>query len=163
MKHSLSLYWKAGSWLLAFLLIYCLVSSGYAMPGNVFAIIFAYAVRFSAVAAGSVESSLGRVSPFLDMASRTLGCSPGEMVRRVHIPIVRKGLLTDFLMVFIKAMKELSAVLLLRPCGFETLPTWVFQFVSDEKLEHAAPAALILVLAGLLPLILLNRSLDNQK
>ena len=136
---------------------------GLILSGSIIAIIFAYVVRFSAVAVGSVESSLGRVSPSLDMASRTLGCSPGEMVKRVHIPMVRKGLLTGFLLVFIEAMKELPAALLLRPFGFETLATWVFQYVSDEKLEHAAPAALILVLAGLLPLILLNRSLENQK
>ena len=136
---------------------------GLVLSGSIIAIIFAYVVRFSAVAVGSVESSLGRVSPSLDMASRTLGCTPGEMVKRVHIPMVRKGLLTGFLLVFIEAMKELPAALLLRPFGFETLATWVFQYVSDEKLEHAAPAALILVLAGLLPLILLNRSLENQK
>ena len=136
---------------------------GLILSGSIVAIVFAYVVRFSAVAVGSVESSLGRVSPSLDMASRTLGCTPGEMVRRVHVPMVRKGLLTGFLLVFIEAMKELPAALLLRPFGFETLATWVFQYVSDEKLEHAAPAALILVLAGLLPLILLNRSLDNQK
>ena len=136
---------------------------GLILSGSIIAIIFAYVVRFSAVAVGSVESSLGRISPSLDMASRSLGCTPGEMVKRVHIPMVRKGLLTGFLLVFIEAMKELPAALLLRPFGFETLATWVFQFVSDEKLEHAAPAALILVLAGLLPLILLNRSLENQK
>ncbi|AMO58838.1 iron ABC transporter permease [Endozoicomonas montiporae] len=136
---------------------------GLILSGSIIAIIFAYVVRFSAVAVGSVESSLGRVSPSLDMASRTLGCSPGEMVKRVHIPMVRKGLLTGFLLVFIEAMKELPAALLLRPFGFETLATWVFQYVSDEKLEHAAPAALILVLAGLLPLILLNRSLESRK
>lgn len=136
---------------------------GLILSGSIVAIIFAYMVRFSAVAVGSVESSLGRVSPSLDMASRSLGCSPGEMVKRVHIPMVRKGLLTGFLLVFIETMKELPAALLLRPFGFETLATWVFQYVSDERLEHAAPAALILVLAGLLPLILLNRSLENQK
>ncbi|KEQ16584.1 iron ABC transporter permease [Endozoicomonas numazuensis] len=136
---------------------------GLIFSGSIFAIIFAYTVRFSAVAVGSVESSLGRVSPSLDMASRTLGCKPSEMVRRVHIPMVRKGLLTGFLLVFIESMKELPAALLLRPFGFESLATWVFQFVSDEKLEQAALAALILVLAGLVPLILLNRSLEAEQ
>lgn len=139
-------------------------SVGLIFSGSIFAIVFAYVVRFSAVAVGSVESSLGRVSPSLDMASRTLGCVPAEMVKRVHIPMIRKGLLTGFLLVFIESMKELPAALLLRPFGFESLATWVFQYVSDEKLEHAALAALILVLAGLAPLILLNRSLEsNQK
>ncbi len=138
-------------------------SVGLIFSGSIFAIIFAYTVRFSAVAVGSVESSLGRVSPSLDMASRTLGCKPVEMVRRVHVPMIRKGLLTGFLLVFIESMKELPAALLLRPFGFESLATWVFQFVSDERLEQAALAALILVLAGLVPLILLNRSLEAEQ
>ncbi|MGI9274641.1 MAG: ABC transporter permease [Endozoicomonas sp.] len=136
---------------------------GLIFSGSMFAIIFAYTVRFSAVAVGSVESSLGRVSPSLDMASRTLGCSPVKMARRVHVPMIRKGLLTGFLLVFIESMKELPAALLLRPFGFESLATWVFQYVSDEKLEHAALAALVLVLTGLIPLILLNRSLEADK
>ena len=135
---------------------------GLIFSGSLFALIFAYAVRFSAVAVGSVESSLGRVSPSLDMASRSLGCTPKQMVRRVHIPLIRKGLLTGFLLVFIESMKELPAALLLRPFGFESLATWVFQYVSDEQLEQAALAALILVLAGLVPLILLNRSLESD-
>lgn len=135
---------------------------GLIFSGSIFAIIFAYAVRFSAVAVGSVESSLGRVSPSLDMASRTLGCTPGEMAKRVHIPMIHKGLLTGFLLVFIESMKELPAALLLRPFGFESLATWVFQFVSDERLEESALAALALVLAGLVPLILLNRSVESN-
>ncbi len=135
---------------------------GLIFSGSVFAIIFAYVIRFSAVAMGSVESSLGRVSPSLDMASRTLGSDTADMARRVHIPLVRKGLLAGALLVFIECMKELPAALLLRPFNFETLATWVFQYVSDEKLEYAALAALVLVLVGLIPLIMLNRSLEGQ-
>lgn len=136
---------------------------GLIFSGSVITLVFAYVVRFSAVAVGSVESSLGRVSPSLDMASRTLGCNPQEMVRRIHIPLIRKGLLAGLLLVFIESMKELPATLLLRPFNFETLATWVFQYVSDEQLEYAAPAALVLVLVGLIPLIMLNRSLERQE
>ena len=136
---------------------------GLILSGSVFAIIFAYTVRFSAIAVGSVESSLGRISPSLDMASRTLGANASAMARRVHIPLVRKGLLAGVLLVFIESMKELPAALLLSPFNFNTLATWVFQYVSDEKLEYAALAALILVLVGLIPLILLNRSLEGQR
>ena len=135
---------------------------GLIFSGSIFAIIFAYAVRFSAVAVGSVESSLGRISPSLDMASRTLGSDASDMARRIHIPLARKGLLAGALLVFIECMKELPAALLLRPFNFETLATWVFQYVSDEKLEYAALAALVLVLVGLIPLIILNRSLEGQ-
>ena len=136
---------------------------GLIFSGSIFAIIFAYTVRFSAVAVGSVESSLGRISPSLDMASRSLGCTPANMVSRVHLPLIRRGILTGFLLVFVECMKELPAALLLRPFGFESLATWVFQYASDEKMEQAALAALLLVLAGLIPLILLNRSLESDQ
>ena len=136
---------------------------GLIFSGSIITLVFAYVVRFSAVAVGSVESSLGRVSPSLDMASRTLGCNPQEMVKRVHLPLIRKGMLAGLLLVFIESMKELPATLLLRPFNFETLATWVFQYVSDEQLEYAAPAALVLVLVGLIPLIMLNRSLERQE
>ncbi|WP_067582104.1 ABC transporter permease [Endozoicomonas ascidiicola] len=136
---------------------------GLIFSGSALTLVFAYVVRFSAVAVGSVESSLGRVSPSLDMASRTLGCHPQGMVKRIHIPLIRKGLLAGLLLVFIESMKELPATLLLRPFNFETLATWVFQYVSDEQLEYAAPAALVLVLVGLVPLIMLNRSLERQE
>ncbi|WBA81728.1 ABC transporter permease subunit [Endozoicomonas sp. GU-1] len=136
---------------------------GLIFSGSAITLVFAYVVRFSAVAVGSVESSLGRVSPSLDMASRTLGCNPGEMVKRVHLPLIRKGMLAGLLLVFIEGMKELPATLLLRPFNFETLATRVFQYVSDEQLEYAAPAALVLVLVGLVPLIMLNRSLERQE
>ena len=72
-------------------------------------------------------------------------------------------MLAGLLLVFIESMKELPATLLLRPFNFETLATWVFQYVSDEQLEYAAPAALVLVLVGLIPLIMLNRSLERQE
>ena len=135
---------------------------GLLLSGTTLAIILAYTVRFSAISVGSVESSLARIPPSLDMASRTLGCTPSTMAWRVHLPLARKGLLTGFLLVFIEGMKELPATLLLRPFGFETLSTWVFQYASDQALEIAAPAALVLVLAGLLPLLWLNRSLGRS-
>ena len=136
---------------------------GLFFSGTVVTLIFAYVARFSAVAMGSVESSLGRISPSLDMASRTLGNTPLTMVKRIYVPMIRKGLLAGLLLVFIETMKELPATLLLRPFNFETLATWVFQYVSDEQLEYAAPAALVLVLVGLIPLIMLNRSLEKQE
>jgi iron(III) transport system permease protein len=76
---------------------------------------------------------------------------------------LRKGLLAGALLVFIESMKELPAALLLRPIGFENLATYVFQFVSDEKLEHGALAAIVIVFVGLIPLIYLNRSLEHTR
>ncbi|MGD8120151.1 ABC transporter permease [Vibrio sp. TRT 2004] len=135
---------------------------GLIFSGSMFAIVFAMVVRFSAVAIGSIESSLSKVSPSLDMASRTMGCNANEMLRRVHLPLVRRGALIAALLVFIESMKELNAALLLRPFNFETLATYVYNFASDEKLELAALPAVLLVLVGLVPLVIVNRSLEHS-
>lgn len=134
---------------------------GLVFSGSMFAIVFAMVVRFSAVAIGSIESSLGKISPSLDMASRTMGCNSNQMLRRVHFPLVRRGALIAGLLVFIESMKELNAALLLRPFNFETLATYVYNFASDEHLELAALPAVLLVLVGLIPLVLINRSLEH--
>lgn len=135
---------------------------GLVFSGSMFAIIFAMVVRFSAVAIGSIESSLAKVSPSLDMASRTMGCNSNQMLWRVHFPLVRRGALIAGLLVFIESMKELNAALLLRPFNFETLATYVYNFASDEHLELAALPAVLLVLVGLIPLVLINRSLEHS-
>ncbi|CAH0526903.1 ABC transporter permease [Vibrio hippocampi] len=134
---------------------------GLIFSGSMFALIFAMVVRFSAVAIGSVETSLSKVSPSLDMASRTLGCKKNQMFIRVHLPLIKRGVLIAALLVFIESMKELNAALLLRPFNFETLATYVYNFASDEHLELAAMPAVLLVLVGLLPLIIINRSLEQ--
>tara|TARA_Y100001956_G_scaffold79499_1_gene92731 strand:+ start:545 stop:2170 length:1626 start_codon:yes stop_codon:yes gene_type:complete len=135
---------------------------GLIFSGSMFAIIFAMVVRFSAVAIGSIESSLSKVSPSLDMASRTMGCNSNTMLWRVHFPLVRRGALIAGLLVFIESMKELNAALLLRPFNFETLATYVYNFASDEHLELAALPAVLLVLVGLVPLVIVNRSLEHS-
>lgn len=135
---------------------------GLILSGSMFALIFAMVVRFSAVAIGAVESSLNKVSPSLDMASKTMGCNTPEMLRRIHFPLIRRGMLVAGLLVFIESMKELNAALLLRPFNFETLATYVYNFASDEQLELAAMPALLLVFVGLIPLIIVNRSLEQS-
>lgn len=134
---------------------------GLIFSGTMFALIFALTVRFSAVAVGSVESSLAKVSPNLDMAARTMGCNSTQMLKRVHLPLVMRGALIAGLLVFIESMKELNASILLRPFNFETLATYVYNYVSDQQLELAALPAILLVLVGLIPLILVNRSLEK--
>ncbi|HDN9023731.1 ABC transporter permease [Aeromonas veronii] len=134
---------------------------GLLLTGTITAIVFGYLVRFVAIAIGSVESSMGKISPSLDMAARSLGQGDGGMLRRVHLPLVRRGLFAGTMLVFIESMKELPAALLLRPFNFDTLATHVYQFVSDEMLERGALGAIVIVLVGLLPLIWVNRSLDS--
>lgn len=134
---------------------------GLLLTGTITAIVFGYLVRFVAIAIGSVESSMGKISPSLDMAARSLGQGDGAMLRRIHLPLVRRGLFAGAMLVFIESMKELPAALLLRPFNFDTLATHVYQFVSDEMLERGALGAIVIVLVGLLPLIWVNRSLDS--
>lgn len=135
---------------------------GLVLSGSMFALIFAMVVRFSAVAIGSIESSLSKISPSMDMASRTMRCNANQMLARVHFPLVRRGILVAVLLVFIESMKELNAALLLRPFNFETLATYVYNFVSDEQLELGALPAVLLIGVGLIPLIVVNRSLEQS-
>jgi iron(III) transport system permease protein len=134
------------------------VSTGLLLSGTVFAVIFAYVVRFLAVALGAVEAGLGRIRPTMDMAARTLGLTPTAALRRVHLPLIRGSLLAAATIVFVDCMKELPATLILRPFNFETLATQVYQFASTEQLELSALSALTIVAAGIVPIILLGRA-----
>ncbi|MEI6897302.1 MAG: iron ABC transporter permease [Psychromonas sp.] len=136
---------------------------GLIFSGTLFILVFGYLVRFSAIAVGSIDSALAQVSPTLDQASRTLGHTAGQTIRRVNLPLIKKGMLTAFILVFIEAMKELPTALLLRPFNFETLATYVYQFVSDEMIEYAALPALFIVLIGLVPFIVVNRFLEKAR
>jgi len=151
------------NWLDSLMRDYLGVSTGLLLSGSAFALIFAYTVRFLAVSAGSVESALQKVTPSMDMASRSLGHSPGKTLVKVHLPMLRGTLVTAALVVFVDCMKELPATLILRPFNYETLATYVYQFASDEQLYHSALPALIIVLAGIIPIILMNRSISNSR
>lgn len=137
--------------------------TGLLLSGTPFAIVFAYCVRFLAVSTGSVESSLSKITPNMDMASRSLGLNPLQTLRRVHLPLIRSGLLTAILVVFVDAMKELPATLILRPFNYDTLATFVYQYASDEKLETSALAAMLIVLVGIVPVILLSRTITATR
>ncbi|MBQ0748069.1 MAG: iron ABC transporter permease [Marinobacter sp.] len=151
------------NWLDSLMRDYFGFSTGLLLSGSAFAIVFAYTVRFLAVSAGSVESALQKITPSMDMASRSLGNSPGKTLVKVHLPMLRGTLITAALVVFVDCMKELPATLILRPFNFETLATYVYQFASDERLYHSALPALIIVLAGIVPIILMSRSISNTR
>jgi len=138
-------------------------STGLIFTGTAFAIVFSYCVRFLAVATGSVDSSLSKVTPNMDMASRSLGLSQFQTLIKVHLPIIKRGALTGMLVVFVDCLKELPATLILRPFNFETLATQVYQFASDELIEQSALSALVIVLVGIIPIILLDKSINNKQ
>ncbi|MDU0113393.1 iron ABC transporter permease [Psychrosphaera aquimarina] len=139
-----------------------LSAPGLLLSGTVIAIIFAHLVRFIAIANKTLESSYEKISPSLDMVSKTMGTNGVNLLRKVHIPLIRKSALVAALLIFVESMKELPAALLLRPFDFQTLPTYVYQFASDEQLELAALGAILIVLVGLIPLLVLNRSIDAK-
>lgn len=132
------------------------ISTGLLLSGTIFALIFAYLVRFLAVAFGTVESSLGKITPNLDHASRSLGYGVTQTLWRIHVPMMRGSLLTAALLVFVDVMKELPATLIIRPFNFDTLAIRTYQLAADERLAEAAGPALALVLVGILPVILLS-------
>lgn len=135
---------------------------GLIFSGTLFALIFAYLVRFMAVSINSVQAGMNAITPSMDEAARGLGLRPWAVVRRVHLPLLRGGLLSALLLVFVDTLKELPATLVLRPFNFNTLAVRSYELANDEQLINAAPAVITIVLAGLLPVILLNRSMSKS-
>lgn len=139
------------------------VSSGLLLSGTGFAIVYAYTVRFLTMAEGTIDAGFQKLSPHLDMAARTLGRSGPQTLRQVLLPNLRPAVLTAGLLVFIETLKELSATILLRPFNFNTLATLVYEDASRGMAQDAAVAAIIIILAGLVPVLLVSRSLDDTR
>lgn len=168
-----------------------LAAMGYAIPGSVIAIgillplawlqalfpgsmagvwltasslgvIYAYLVRFTAVAVQSVEAGYTRIPPSFDEAARTMGSSRLRIVQRLHMPLLWRSLATAGLMVFVDVVKELPATLLLRPFNTDTLAVIAHNLARDERLGEAALPALSIVLVGLIPVLLVTRALNKQ-
>ncbi len=139
------------------------ISTGLLLSGTVIAVLFGYVVRFLAVALNAVEASLTRVTPNMDGAARLLGATTWEMLRRVHVPLIRGGLVTASILVFVEVMKELPATLLMRPFNFNTLAVQTYHFAADERLAEAAPPALLVVAVGLLPVLVLARRIARAR
>jgi len=139
------------------------VNPGLILTGGIAALIYAYIARFLAIALQTVEAGLTRVTPSMEAAARSLGSSEGETLRQVHLPLVRGSLLTAFLLVFVDVMKELPATLVMRPFNFDTLATQTYSLAADERLPEAATAALVIVLVGLLPIIVLARQIAGGR
>lgn len=135
---------------------------GLILSGTIFAIVFAFVVRFVGIANGAIDSGLQQIPTSLDKAAISLGASQRKMLMQIHRPLLMPSIFVAWLLVFVEAMKELPAVLLLRPFNYETLSTQVYQLISDEKLEQGALGAILIVMFGLLPIIWLNREKVNS-
>jgi iron(III) transport system permease protein len=121
--------------------------------------VFAYLVRFLAVSSQTLEAGLVKITPSMDMAARSLGTSPGGVLRRIHVPLLRGSLGCAAILVFVDVMKEMPATLLLRPFGYDTLAVRIWQLTSESFWEAAALPALTIVAGGILPVLLLLRRL----
>ncbi|TVR14176.1 MAG: iron ABC transporter permease [Planctomycetota bacterium] len=136
---------------------------GLFLIGSIGAVVAAYVIRFMAVALGTLDAGLGRIAPSLDHAGRTLGAPPRRVLWSVHVPLMRGAVFTGLLLIFVDAMKELPATMILRPADFNTLAVRVHQLAKLEDLGQAAFPALMILAVGLLPVIVLSRLIATAR
>lgn len=139
------------------------IDLGLIFTGSLAALTLAYLVRFMAVSLNTVDSSLAKVTPSMEDAARTLGLGKIQTLLKIHAPIMSGGLLTAGLIVFVDVMKELPATLIMRPFNFDTLAVAAYNLASDERLTQAATPSLVIVAVGILPVILLSRTIMKSR
>jgi iron(III) transport system permease protein len=137
------------------------VKPGLLIQGTLFAMLVAYIARFMAVGFNPIDSAMQRITRSLDEAAMSLGLTPGRALLRVHLPILRGGIVTGAILVFVDVMKEMPITLMTRPFGWDTLAVRIFEMTSEGQWERAALPSLTLVLAGLLPLAVLTRHAEK--
>jgi iron(III) transport system permease protein len=136
---------------------------GLMLTGGAAVLVYAYAVRFFAIAQGAADGAMGRVAPSLPLAARTLGQSASGTLRRIYLPLIRGSVATALLLVFVDCVKELPATLLLRPFNFNTLATRAHEQASLEKIADAAPSAILVVAVSLLAVALVAREMVRAR
>lgn len=139
------------------------ISTGLLLSGTLFALLFAYTVRFLAVSIQAIDSGLGKIKPTMDDAGRSLGLSPLGVLRKIHLPIMKGTVLTALLLVFVDVLKELPATLIMRPFNFNTLAVRAHEMAADERLADAGAPALMIVLVGILPVIFLSKAISHSR
>ncbi len=139
------------------------ISSGLLLTGTLAALVFAHVVRFMAIGLNSVDASLAKIHRNVDDAAQLLGHKTFDRFFSVHLPLIRSGVLTAALLVFVEVIKELPATLVLRPFNFNTLAVRTYELASDERLADSACSALLIVAVGILPILILNRSITKSQ
>jgi iron(III) transport system permease protein len=135
---------------------------GLLLTGSIFALVFAYVTRFLMIGLGQIEDGFQKIPTTMDHAARTLGRSQWRVFQDVHLPLLKPAMIAASLLVFVDAMKELPATLILSPFDFETLATRTFTLSSLGQFEAAAIPALLIVLTGLIPVVILSRALRDS-
>ena len=136
--------------------------TGLIFSGTLIAVGFAYAVRFLAVAFQPTDACLQRICGEHDEAARSLGCSPGQTLWRVNLPLMKTAVAAAAMLVFVDVLKELPLTLILRPFNFETLATKTYSLASEGRLTECATPALIVVAVGMVGMTLLNRMIREN-
>lgn len=139
------------------------ISTGLLLSGTVFVLVFAYLVRFLPIALNTLDAGLTKIKPSMDEAGQSMGLSSISILRKVHMPMMRGSLLTAALLVFVDVLKELPATLILRPFNFNTLAIRTYELANEERLADAACPALAIVLVGIIPVIILSRSVSESR
>jgi iron(III) transport system permease protein len=137
--------------------------TGLMLSGTIGALLYAYIARFFAVGFNPLQAGLARIAPAFGDAARVLGCRPSAVAVRVVLPLLRPSLISASLLVLVDVIKELPATLILRPFNFDTLAVEAFQLATTERLDGAALPSLVIVAAGLAPVVLLCRMLNRDR
>ena len=137
------------------------ISTGLLISGSGGALVLAYTIRFLAISINGVEAGYAKISMNVDHAARSLGESSLGTLRKIHLPMLRPVFGAAAILVFVDCMKELPATLMLRPFGVETLATHIYAEAVRGTYEDGAVAAILVVLAGLLPVLMLARLSRN--
>lgn len=139
------------------------VSTGLLLTGSAAAVVIACSIRFLALAESAIRSGMEKLPPNLDEAARSLGQTPARSATRVLLPLLKPAIFTAAVLVFVDTIKELSATILLRPFGFNTLATYVYENASRGVPEEGAVAAILIILTALVPVVLLSGALARDR
>ncbi len=148
-----------------FLIWFIQAASGYGvsplLQGTIIIMLTAYLVRFMTTGFNAVDSAMQRITPSIDEAARLMGVKGMDLLRRIHIPLLKNGLLTGLTLVFVDVMKEMPITLMTRPFGWDTLAVKIFELTSEGEWERAALPAVALVLVGMVPVFVLTRHTER--
>ena len=137
------------------------IETGFLIQGTLAAMLIAYMARFLAVGHYPIDSAMQRITFSIDEASMGLGLNGWNMLKRVHLPILKGGIYTAVTLVFVDVMKEMPITLMTRPFGWDTLAIRIFEMTSEGEWEQAALPAVALVLAGLIPIVLFTHQAEK--
>ncbi|WMN11854.1 iron ABC transporter permease [Marivirga salinae] len=136
---------------------------GLIFSGTIFALTFAYIVRFLTVSLNPIEAAFKKTGDSIDEASYSLGAGSFKTLLKVNLPLIKSALISGGILVFVDILKELPLTLILRPFNFHTLATKAYELASDEMIAESATPSLIIIVIGTIPIIILNRLMKNTK